>query len=116
MREPTLRFVERLAAPQQARRPPLRIPLLRRRGDLREERAVFLILVEPTPQRGPALDQRLVHDLDRAAAGVAARLHDQQARRDELIDHARELAVIARERLEIDELDDRARALGGDER
>jgi hypothetical protein len=49
-----------------------------------------------------------------AAAAVAARLHDEQARRDELIDRAA-TSCVRRELIEIGELDDRARALGRDE-
>jgi len=56
-----------------------------------------------------------VNDLDRATAAVTTRLDHEQARGDELIDHARELGALGHEIVEIAELDDGAGPLGRDE-
>jgi len=55
-----------------------------------------------------------VDDFDRATARVAARLDDQEARTDEGIEDALNVASIA-ELVDIGELDDRACAVGRDE-
>ena len=84
--------------------------------ELREERGVLLVLVEPAPQRRPALDQRLVDDLDRAAAAhrrASARRAGARAT-SRSITRASSAARGA-ELLQLGELDDRARALGRDQ-
>src|SRR6185436_18406155 len=87
----------RLAAPQQARIEALLLPLARRDAQLIDQRRVVLVLVEPAPQRRPALDQRLVDDLDRRALVALQRLDDQQAGVDHVIDQALDLADLARQ-------------------
>ena len=68
-----LRLVGGLAAPQQAGVAALGLPLAGRGAQLIDERGVVLVLVEPAPQRRPALDQRLVDDLDRRALAALER-------------------------------------------
>lgn len=55
----------RLAAPQQIVRVTAGLPLPGGDAQLGQERASGLILVQPAAQRGPALDHRLVDQLDR---------------------------------------------------
>jgi hypothetical protein len=58
------RLVGRIAAPQHVGAAVLLLPLARRDAQLIDHRGVVLVLVEPAPQRRPAVDERLVDDLD----------------------------------------------------
>ena len=87
--ERTPAFVERVAAPQQAGRPALRVPLVRRGRELLDERRVLLVLVEPAPQRRPAR-RPATRGRSRRSSRLppSTLLHDEQARVDQLIDQA----------------------------
>src|SRR6185436_6600596 len=117
---PQAGFLGGLAAPQQARGVAPGLPLLGGVAELLEERGILVVLVEPAPQQRPAVDQRLVDQLDGGARGGAAALGggglaDQQARADEAIDEAVDLGGIGRQLVELGDGREGAGALGGDQ-
>jgi hypothetical protein len=87
MRKPRQGPARGLVAPQHAVVAVAGLPLRGRRAQARQERSVVAVLVEPADQRRPALDQRLVHELDGAVVAVAG-LDDQQPGVDQPVGQA----------------------------
>src|SRR5262245_10382372 len=112
---PALVLGERVPAPQEARVAALGVPLARRGAELFHERGVTLMLVEPAPQCRPAMDQRLMHDLDRGTVAAIEFLHDQQAAIDQQVQQPLYLVALGGELTQLGEPYDRAGLLGGDQ-